>query len=267
VRLLLGAGPQGRERRFHQRRGTGAPGDARRPWLETSYASDALTFSTWRQSVGASQVGAEGIAELKELARIVRAAGYGPDRIRIDPSVVRGLEYYTGPVFEAELTFEVRDDQGRPVRFGSVGGGGRYDGLVGRFRDGDVPATGFSIGVSRLHAALKAIGSPIVAAARKPGPVVVLAMDRDQVAAYQTLVSHRRRQDLRPHRRARASRWCCCTAFRRPWPAGTASRRRWRAIQGRADRSARLRLVLRAGAAMSATRPIPSAPWPRMSSR
>jgi histidyl-tRNA synthetase len=176
--------------------GDPAPGDARRPWLETSYASDALTFSTWRQSVGASQVGAEGIAELKELARIVRAAGYGPDRIRIDPSVVRGLEYYTGPVFEAELTFEVRDDQGRPVRFGSVGGGGRYDGLVGRFRDGDVPATGFSIGVSRLHAALKAIGSPIVAAARKPGPVVVLAMDRDQVAAYQTLVSRLRAEGI-----------------------------------------------------------------------
>jgi histidyl-tRNA synthetase len=68
---------------------------------------------------------------LKELARIVRAAGYGPDRIRIDPSVVRGLEYYTGPVFEAELTFEVKDEEGNPIRFGSVGGGGRYDGLVG----------------------------------------------------------------------------------------------------------------------------------------
>ena len=176
--------------------GDAAPGDARRPWLETSYASDALTFSTWRQSVGASDVGAQGIAELKQLAAIVRAAGYGPDRIRIDPSVVRGLEYYTGPVFEAELTFEVRDDQGRPVRFGSVGGGGRYDGLVGRFRDGDVPATGFSIGVSRLYAALKAIGSPIVAAARKAGPVVVLVMDRDQVAAYQTLVSRLRAEGI-----------------------------------------------------------------------
>ena len=72
----------------------------------------------------------------------------------IDPSVVRGLEYYTGPVFEAELTFEVKDEKGRPVRFGSVGGGGRYDELVARFTGQKVPATGFSIGVSRLQAAL-----------------------------------------------------------------------------------------------------------------
>jgi histidyl-tRNA synthetase len=116
------------------------------------------------------------------------AGGYGRDRIRIDPSVVRGLEYYTGPVFEAELTFEVKDDAGRPVRFGSVGGGGRYDGLVARFRPEPVPATGFSVGVSRLLAALQAINSPIVAGAKSPGPVVVLAMDRDRMADYQKLV-------------------------------------------------------------------------------
>ena len=107
-------------------------------------------------------------------------AGYATDRIRIDPSVVRGLEYYTGPVFEAELTFETPGEDGRPVRFGSVGGGGRYDGLVARFRAEPVPATGFSIGVSRLLAALRAIKSPIVAAAEAPGPVVVLALDRDE---------------------------------------------------------------------------------------
>ena len=72
------------------------------------------------------------------------------DRISIDPSVVRGLEYYTGPVYEVELLLETKDEKGRPVRFGSVGGGGRYDGLVSRFRGEPVPATGFSIGVSRL---------------------------------------------------------------------------------------------------------------------
>ena len=109
--------------------------------------------------------------------------------IRVDPSVVRGLEYYTGPVFEAELTFEVKDEAGRPVRFGSVGGGGRYDGLVARFRAEPVPATGFSIGVSRLLAALRAIKSPIVAEAAQPGPVVVLVLDRDHMADYQRLVA------------------------------------------------------------------------------
>jgi histidyl-tRNA synthetase len=139
-----------------------------------------------------------GLDELAQIESFVRAAGYGPDRIRIDPSVVRGLEYYTGPVFEAELTFEVRDDDGRPVRFGSVGGGGRYDGLVARFRAEPVPATGFSIGVSRLLAALRAIKSPIVAARESPGPVVVLALDRDaaSMANYQRLVASLRQAGI-----------------------------------------------------------------------
>jgi histidyl-tRNA synthetase len=140
----------------------------------------------------------EGIRELSQIQTLVRSAGYGRDRIRIDPSVVRGLEYYTGPVFEAELTFEVKDDDGRTVRFGSVGGGGRYDGLVARFRQEPVPATGFSIGVSRLLAALRAIKSPIVAAAEPPGPVVVLALDRDaaSMANYQRLVASLRKAGI-----------------------------------------------------------------------
>jgi histidyl-tRNA synthetase len=143
-------------------------------------------------------VGDEGLKELAEIATLVRAADYGPDRIRIDPSVVRGLEYYTGPVFEAELTFETPGEDGRPIRFGSVGGGGRYDGLVARFRAEPVPATGFSIGVSRLLAALRAIKSPIVAAAEAPGPVVVLALDRDEasMANYQRLVASLRRAGI-----------------------------------------------------------------------
>ncbi|RAI31000.1 histidine--tRNA ligase, partial [Rhodoplanes serenus] len=84
---------------------------------------------------------------LEQFEPLVRAAGYNNDRIRFDPSVVRGLEYYTGPVFEVELLLDTKDEKGRPVRFGSVGGGGRYDGLVSRFRGEPVPATGFSIGV------------------------------------------------------------------------------------------------------------------------
>ncbi len=99
--------------------------------------------------------------------------------------MVRGLEYYTGPVFEAELTFEVKDEKGNPVRFGSVGGGGRYDGLVERFTGQKVPATGFSIGVSRLQAALHLLGSAETAA---HGPVVVTVMEKDHLADYQKLV-------------------------------------------------------------------------------
>ena len=137
----------------------------------------------------------EGIEDLARIASLTAAAGYETARIRIDPSVVRGLEYYTGPVFEAELTFEVKGDDGRPIRFGSVGGGGRYDGLVGRFRGEAVPATGFSIGVSRLQAALQAVGSPLVAGTKEKAPVVVLVLDRDHLARYQSLVTKLRRAD------------------------------------------------------------------------
>ena len=116
-------------------------------------------------------------------------------RIRIDPSVVRGLEYYTGPVFEAELTFEVKDEKGNPVRFGSVGGGGRYDDLVARFTGQKVPATGFSIGVSRLQAALAVLNKDKADTAA--GPVIVTVMEKDRIADYQKLVQTLRAANIR----------------------------------------------------------------------
>ncbi len=135
-----------------------------------------------------------GLDELVRMAEIFEIAGYQADRIRMDISVVRGLEYYTGPVFEAELTFEVKDDDGNPVRFGSVGGGGRYDDLVARFTGEKVPATGFSIGVSRLQSALNVIGAKTAAAA---GPVVVLVMDKPRLADYQRLTQSLRDAGIR----------------------------------------------------------------------
>jgi histidyl-tRNA synthetase len=136
-----------------------------------------------------------GRSELVEIAKLVKAAGYEEDRIRIDTSVVRGLEYYTGPVYEVELTFETKDDKGRPVRFGSVAGGGRYDGLVARFRGEPVPATGFSIGVSRLMAALIHLGK--IDTKPEPGPVVVTVFDRDRVADYQRMATALRDAGIR----------------------------------------------------------------------
>src|SRR5436309_8370097 len=129
----------------------------------------------------------QGVAELREMASLIKSAGYDDGRVVIDPSVVRGLEYYTGPVYETELTFEVKDEAGRPVRFGSVAGGGRYDGLVARFRGEPVPATGFSIGVSRLMAALIHLGK--IDTKPQPGPVVVTVFDKDRVADYQQMVT------------------------------------------------------------------------------
>ena len=131
----------------------------------------------------------------RRYARLVAAAGYDDERIRIDLSVVRGLEYYTGPVFEAEITVPVVNEDGQTVRFGSVGGGGRYDGLVERFLGTKVPATGFSIGVSRLAAALAALNKDKPAVS--DGPVVVLVMEKDRIADYQRMAQSLRQAGIR----------------------------------------------------------------------
>jgi histidyl-tRNA synthetase len=198
VRKLLGPGrwDGGEEGKGDFTKGAGlSPIDAdvvlgitekRDDWKETTAAADAY--------LAKSETGKAGVSELEEIAKLVAASGY-QDRIRIDPSVVRGLEYYTGPVYEVELTLETKDEKGRPVRFGSVGGGGRYDGLVSRFRGEPVPATGFSIGVSRLQAALTLLGKLDVTP--EAGPVVVTVFDRDRVADYQKMVAVLRAAKIR----------------------------------------------------------------------
>lgn len=152
-------------------------------------------FNLLEGLVGDSSIGAEGIEELKTISGLLASQGYHRDRIIIDPSVVRGLGYYTGPVYEAELTFEVTDEKGRPRNFGSVAGGGRYDDLVKRFTGEVVPATGVSIGVDRLLAALDAKGQLRSAGV---GPVVVTVMDKARMADYQTMVTELRNADLDP---------------------------------------------------------------------
>ena len=137
---------------------------------ELTEAQSAAIVDAITNSPASAPASGAGDLELAEIAALVKAAGYD-DRVRIDKTVVRGLEYYTGPVFEVDLTFEIKDDKGRPVRFGSVGGGGRYDGLVSRFMGQPVPATGSSIGVSRLMAAVTRSASS--AKSRSAGPVLV----------------------------------------------------------------------------------------------
>ena len=157
-------------------------------------ASNAETISELRAIVSGSAIGLEGVQELETIASLLEAQGYGPDRIVIDPSVVRGLGYYTGPVFEAELTFEILDEKGNKRSFGSVAGGGRYDDLVKRFTGQAVPATGVSIGVDRLLAALRAKGR---VGADAPGPVVVTVMDRDRMADYFAMAADLRNAGIR----------------------------------------------------------------------
>ena len=202
VRLLLGPGRKDESGDFTKGAGLDGPQADKVIALLLAGGSDETPerfafVDALLAAFGENETARAGIEELHTIAKLVDAAGYGVDRIRVDPSVVRGLEYYTGPVYEAELTFPVTNEDGQTVRFGSVAGGGRYDGLVGRFRSEPVPATGFSIGVSRLFSALQLTGSPLAEARPKPGPVVVLVLDRDEIAAYQRLVATLRGAGIR----------------------------------------------------------------------
>ena len=196
VRMLLGPGRKDESGDFTKGAGLDETQcDRVLAILNATAATNAATVERLANEFASTPIGAEGAEELRAIAALCVGQ---EDRIKIDPSVVRGLEYYTGPVFEAELTFGVKDEKGHPVRFGSVGGGGRYDGLVGRFRSEPVPATGFSIGVSRLYAALKLIDSPIVGDdGGTVGPVVVLVMDRDRMPAYQAMVARLRAANIK----------------------------------------------------------------------
>jgi len=164
-------------------------------FLNARSQNNSLTIANLRQVVVGSEQGASGVDELEQIADLLAAQGYGPDRIIIDPSVVRGLGYYTGPVYEAELTFEITGEDGKPRQFGSVAGGGRYDDLVKRFTGQAVPATGVSIGVDRLLAALRARGR--IGGAAAPGPVVVTVMDRERMADYLSMAAELRAAGIR----------------------------------------------------------------------
>jgi len=152
------------------------------------------TIISLEKLVGTSQRGQEGCAELAAIDNILTATGFNADRVSFDTSIVRGLGYYTGPVFEAELLADIRDRKGRPVRIGSIGGGGRYDDLVSRFRGQAVPATGFSFGVSRFLSALERMEA--LEQSVKP-PVVICAFDRNLMGEYFKMAEELRQAGIR----------------------------------------------------------------------
>jgi histidyl-tRNA synthetase len=195
VRALLGAGRKDDSGDFTDGAGlTDTQADVVMGFMQAKRDTGAETVARLRDLVEGSAVGLQGVEELETIADLMAAGGYGPDRVEIDPSVVRGLGYYTGPVFEAELTFEIKDDKGRVRNFGSVAGGGRYDDLVKRFTGQEVPATGVSIGVDRLLAALHAKGR---LSSDTVGPVVVTVMDKARMADYQAMVAELRQAGIR----------------------------------------------------------------------
>jgi histidyl-tRNA synthetase len=196
VRLLLGAGRLDESGAYTK--GAGLTADAAERVLAFTEAGGGATRSDvlakLASVVGGSAEGDEGLAELNSIDAALSGLGVGPERATVDPSVVRGLEYYTGPVFEAELLLQTTDERGQPMRFGSIGGGGRYDDLVARFTGERTPATGFSFGVTRLAAALRAAGRDPAAEAR--GPVVVLVLEQTRVADYMAVANELRAAGL-----------------------------------------------------------------------
>ncbi|MEM9438037.1 MAG: histidine--tRNA ligase [Pseudomonadota bacterium] len=195
VRALLGEGRRDDSGDFTKGAGlAGEQAEIVMGFMEAKRATGAETTARLQELVQGSNTGSQGVCELEDIASLLDGGGYGAGRIEIDPSVVRGLGYYTGPVYEAELTFEITDEKGRPRQFGSVAGGGRYDDLVKRFTGQEVPATGISIGVDRLLAALRAKGR---VASEAEGPVVVTVMDRDRMADYQAMVAELRNAGIR----------------------------------------------------------------------
>jgi histidyl-tRNA synthetase len=196
VRALLGKGRKDESGDFTK----GAELDTKQidnvaAFVAAGSAERGDSVSSLAPLVGSSTVGEDGCSELLAMDGLFTAAGFGSDCIRIDPSVVRGLEYYTGPVFEAELISPIVDDRGQSIRLGSVASGGRYDGLVERFTGEKVPATGISIGVSRLLYGLKTLGKLPVETAS--GPVVVLVFDRDRIGDYQRMAKTLRDAGIR----------------------------------------------------------------------
>jgi histidyl-tRNA synthetase len=162
-------------------------------FAEAGRATRSETLEALGRAVGTGEEAMAGLQELAAISDALEALGTPEADVKFDPSIVRGLEYYTGPVFEAELLKETLDEDGNSVRIGSVGGGGRYDDLVARFTGEKIPATGFSVGISRLAAAFSISG----ALTALDGPVVVLNMDRENPATALQLATELRRAGLR----------------------------------------------------------------------
>lgn len=196
VKLLLGPGRKDESGDFTKGAGLGDE-QIEKVLFFVSIKDYAASADDLAKLVAGTSKGEEGVDELNIIGALVSSAGYDADRIKIDPSVVRGLEYYTGPVYEAELTFDVTNEKGEKVVFGSVGGGGRYDGLVSRFMGQPVPATGFSIGVSRLMTALKNLGK--LGQVKPLAPVLITVMDGDveSMSRYQRFTQALRAEGIR----------------------------------------------------------------------
>tara|TARA_R110002072_G_scaffold93904_8_gene207934 strand:+ start:2212 stop:3681 length:1470 start_codon:yes stop_codon:yes gene_type:complete len=196
VAYLLGSGRKDESGDFTEGAGLDAKGvDAVLAFLDATGGSRSEVVSRLDGIVGGSEKGAAGVAALGEIHAVLNALEIDESRAVFDPSIVRGLGYYTGPVFEAEILTAATYDDGKPIQFGSVGGGGRYDDLVSRFTGQAVPATGYSFGVTRFASVLAALGMGDAEEARPFA--IVLNVEKDRVSDYLGIASELRAAGIR----------------------------------------------------------------------
>ena len=129
--------------------------------------------------------------DVLEILKIFEA--YNFKNYKFDPSVIRGLEYYTGPIFEVNLNFQVKNSKGQNIQFGSIGGGGRYDNLVSNFGNLDCPATGISIGLDRLVFALMQKKDFKIKSTR---PIIICVFDKDKTKQYVDILKKLRASNI-----------------------------------------------------------------------
>jgi len=134
----------------------------------------------------------EGINELGKIFAFTESSEF-KDQIIYSPTLVRGIEYYTGTIFEANLLFKVKNQKGKEIEFGSVGGGGRYDNLINRFGNLDVPCTGASFGLDRLVFALMQKKDFKIKATR---PIVICVFDKDKIEEYIVILNKLRTSNI-----------------------------------------------------------------------
>jgi histidyl-tRNA synthetase len=122
---------------------------------------------------------AEGVRRLRELLAVAKTAGVPDGRIKIDLSICRGLDYYTGTIYETFLT----DLPG----IGSVCSGGRYDNLASKYTKQVLPGVGASLGVDRLIAAMEELKHPLLTGQSTPAQVLVVNFDAARLGDYQRI--------------------------------------------------------------------------------
>jgi histidyl-tRNA synthetase len=144
--------------------------------------SNAEVLKQVRRLVADSEVGREGANALAELLTAVSAAGVATERIKLDVSIARGLDYYTGTIFETFL-----DDL---PGIGSVCSGGRYDNLAELYTKQELPGIGASLGLDRLLAAMEELG--LVEKTATPAEVFIPFFDADRLHDYLTLAAQLR---------------------------------------------------------------------------